>query len=64
MNLRMMQSLSAAQNAGNTLVPGVPGGFVPLKPGAKPAPKAILGTGNTSSAAAEILKKYQRRPRG
>jgi regulator of protease activity HflC (stomatin/prohibitin superfamily) len=37
MNLRLMQSLSAAQNAGNTLVFGVPGGFVPLKPGAKSA---------------------------
>jgi pSer/pThr/pTyr-binding forkhead associated (FHA) protein len=36
----------------------------PGKPGAKPAPKAVLGSGNTSSAAAEILKKYQRRPRG
>lgn len=31
MNLRMMQSLTTAQNAGNTLVLGVPGGFVPLK---------------------------------
>src|SRR5262249_49374130 len=30
MNLRLMQSLSAAQSAGNTLVLGVPG-FVPLK---------------------------------
>ncbi len=30
MNLRLMQSLSAAQNAGNTLVLGVPG-FVPLR---------------------------------
>ena len=37
MNLRLMQSLTAAQNAGNTLVIGVPGGFVPLKSG-KPAP--------------------------
>lgn len=37
MNLRLMQSLSAAQNAGNTLVFGVPGGFVPLKSGAKPS---------------------------
>lgn len=27
------QSLSAAQSAGNTLVLGVPGGFVPLKNG-------------------------------
>ena len=33
MNLRLMQSLSAAQNAGNTLVLGMPGGFVPLKNG-------------------------------
>jgi hypothetical protein len=33
MNLRLMQSLSAAQTAGNTLVLGVPGGFVPLKNG-------------------------------
>ena len=33
MNLRLMQSLSAAQNAGNTLVLGMPGGFVPLKQG-------------------------------
>ena len=31
LNLRLMQSLSAAQTAGNTLVLGVPGGFVPLK---------------------------------
>jgi len=33
MNLRLMQSLTAAQNAGNTLVMGMPGGFVPLKNG-------------------------------
>jgi len=33
MNLRLMQSLSAAQSAGNTLVLGMPGGFVPLKDG-------------------------------
>jgi regulator of protease activity HflC (stomatin/prohibitin superfamily) len=43
MNLRFMQSLATAQNAGNTLVVGVPGGFVPLKasksaPEAKPEP--------------------------
>jgi regulator of protease activity HflC (stomatin/prohibitin superfamily) len=37
MNLRLMQSLAAAQHAGNTLVVGVPGGFVPLKPSTKPA---------------------------
>ena len=35
MNLRLLQSLAAAQNAGNTLVLGVPGGFVPLKQNAK-----------------------------
>jgi regulator of protease activity HflC (stomatin/prohibitin superfamily) len=33
LNLRLMQSLSAAQTAGNTLVVGMPGGFVPLKNG-------------------------------
>src|SRR5688572_20392981 len=33
MNLRVLQSLSAAQNAGSTLVLGVPGGLVPLKNG-------------------------------
>jgi len=39
MNLRLMQSLASAQTAGSTLVLGVPGGFVPLKPGngSKPA---------------------------
>ena len=35
MNLRLLQSLSAAQNAGGTLVLGVPG-FVPLKNGQQP----------------------------
>lgn len=41
MNLRLMQSLSAAQMAGNTLVLGMPGGFVPLKNGkAGPTPEA------------------------
>jgi len=33
MNLRLMQSLATAQNAGHTLVVGMPGGFVPLKNG-------------------------------
>lgn len=37
MNLRLMQSLTAAQHAGNTLVVGMPGGFVPLKQSSKPA---------------------------
>ncbi|MGH7994429.1 MAG: slipin family protein [Limisphaerales bacterium] len=36
MNLRLMQSLAAAQNSGSTLVLGMPGGFVPLNNG-KPA---------------------------
>src|SRR5258708_22735068 len=31
MNLRLMQSLTAAQNAGNTLVLGMPAGFLPLQ---------------------------------
>jgi len=38
MNLRLMQSISAAHGAGNTLVLGMPGGFVPLKNG-KPTPE-------------------------
>lgn len=44
MNLRLMQSLTAAQNAGNTLVLGVPG-FVPLKNGkaGSPAPNTEEG---------------------
>ena len=33
MNLRLMQSLTAAQSAGNTLVVGMPGGFVPVPNG-------------------------------
>ena len=33
MNLRVLQSITAAQNAGNTLVLGMPAGFVPLKNG-------------------------------
>lgn len=42
MNLRLMQSLSAAHNAGNTLVLGMPG-FVPLKNGHQPKPEAQDG---------------------
>jgi pSer/pThr/pTyr-binding forkhead associated (FHA) protein len=34
------------------------------KPGQPAKKKAVLGTGNTSEAAAEILKRYHRRPRG
>jgi hypothetical protein len=47
MNLRLMQSLTTAQNAGNTLVVGVPGGFVPLKAG-KPAPEAKAEPGEAA----------------
>lgn len=36
MNLRLLQSLTAAQKAGHTLVLGMPGGFVPLKQQTKP----------------------------
>jgi len=44
MNLRLIQSLSTAQNAGNTLVLGLPG-FVPLKNGkaGSPEPKSEDG---------------------
>jgi len=35
-NLRLMQSLTAAQHAGNTIILGMPGGFVPLKQQSKP----------------------------
>jgi len=37
MNLRLMQSLTSAQQAGSTLVVGMPGGFVPLKQSTRPA---------------------------
>ena len=37
MNLRVLQSLASAQNAGNTLVLGMPAGFVPLKNGKAPS---------------------------
>ena len=43
MNLRVLQSLASAQNAGNTLVLGMPAGFVPLKNGKASA------QGNTSA---------------
>jgi len=42
-----MQSLTAAQNAGNRLVLGVPGGFVPLKAG----PAASAGEAQEDSGA-------------
>jgi len=35
-NLRLMQALAASQASGNTLVLGVPGGFVPVRPRAGP----------------------------
>ena len=37
MNLRVLQSLAMAQSAGNTLVLGMPAGFVPLKNGKAPS---------------------------
>jgi len=57
--------------AGSTLGPeDIPEGSTvmelptPTKPGAAPAAKKpVVATGNTSDAAAEILKRYQRRPR-
>jgi len=33
LNLRLLQSITAAQSAGNTLVLGMPAGFVPMKNG-------------------------------
>ena len=44
MNLRLIQSLSTAQNAGNTLVLGLPG-FVPLKNGKAGSPEPKLEDG-------------------
>jgi len=46
MNLRLLQSLSAAQNAGNTLVLGMPGGFVPLNR-SKAGPNKEAGDAST-----------------
>lgn len=43
MNLRVLQSLTAAQSAGNTLVLGMPAGFVPLKNGKSAAPQNEAG---------------------
>jgi regulator of protease activity HflC (stomatin/prohibitin superfamily) len=42
MNLRFMQSISSGQNGGNTLVMGLPSGFVPIKNG-KPASEKKSG---------------------
>lgn len=47
MNLRVLQSLATAQNSGNTLVFGMPAGFVPLKNG-----KATSPTSNTEESGA------------
>ncbi len=44
MNLRVLQSLASAQNAGHTLVLGMPAGFVPLKNG-----KAASSQNNAST---------------
>jgi hypothetical protein len=42
-NLRLLQSLTAAQNAGSTLVLGMPGGFLPLKQTPEPTTAAEGG---------------------
>jgi regulator of protease activity HflC (stomatin/prohibitin superfamily) len=47
MNLRLMQSLTAVRNAGNTLVLGVPSGFVPLKNGKGTSPGKDTNTDQT-----------------
>jgi regulator of protease activity HflC (stomatin/prohibitin superfamily) len=47
MNLRVLQSLVAAQNAGNTLVLGMPAGFVPLKNGKAPSAQSDTSADET-----------------
>lgn len=49
---------------GSTII-NLPASSVPAPGGPTPPPakKPVVGTGNTSDAAAEILKRYQRRPR-
>jgi len=47
-----------------TALRALPSTAKPGDSGAKQPTKTVLGTGNTSNAAAEILRKYQRRPRG
>jgi regulator of protease activity HflC (stomatin/prohibitin superfamily) len=49
MNLRLIQSLTAAQNAGNTLVLGMPGGFVPLKAGKTATSDEVRENGSAES---------------
>ena len=58
-------TLDTAENVpeGSTIME-LPATGKPGEPAAKPPVKTVLGTGNTSTAAAEILRKYQRRPRG
>jgi regulator of protease activity HflC (stomatin/prohibitin superfamily) len=46
MNLRLIQSINAATGAGNTLVMGMPTGFVPIKNG-KPGSENKTSTGET-----------------
>ena len=42
MNLRLLQTIGSQQNAGNTLVFGMPNGFIPLEKG-KPSPEKESG---------------------
>jgi hypothetical protein len=43
LNLRLLQSITAAQSGGNTLVLGMSAGFVPLKNGKGPSGKKEPG---------------------
>jgi pSer/pThr/pTyr-binding forkhead associated (FHA) protein len=56
--------LETAENVpeGSTIME-IPAPGKPDEAGKKSTNKPVLGSGNTSSAAAEILRKYQRRPR-
>jgi regulator of protease activity HflC (stomatin/prohibitin superfamily) len=47
MNLRVLQSLATAQNVGNTLVLGLPAGFVPLKNGKAPSASNMKDDGDS-----------------
>jgi hypothetical protein len=48
MDLRLMKSISSAQNAGRTLVFGIPGGFVPFRPSEASRIFAALRSGKSS----------------
>jgi predicted component of type VI protein secretion system len=62
-------SQATTQTLDNSPVPDgstvmeIPAADKPGAPGQKAKPKSVIGTGNTSQAAADILSKYYRRPR-